>query len=309
MPDPTAFSAADLQALAAARHRDPFAVLGPHADGAGVIVRTVRPDAGAVAVVDVRRGVAVAMERRGDSGVFEVRLDTPFDGFDYRLRVTTSGGDVLVDDPYRYGSLFGALDGHLWREGTHQRAYEVLGAQLRHVGDADGVHFAVWAPNAARVSVVGDFNGWDARVHPMRFLAGAGVWEIFVPGVGPGPRYKFDILDARGRGGLKADPFARRAEPPPDTASIVWRDGYTWGDADWLARRDATPAALAGPVSVYEVHLGSWRRGADGARPQTNRELADTHVPYVAELGFTHVELLPVMEHPITGSWGYQVTG
>jgi len=305
----SALSAADLHALATARHRDPFGVLGPHADGPGVVVRTMRPEARAVAVVDARRGIDVAMDRRGESGLFDVRLDTAVEGLDYRLRVTTDHGDVLIDDPYRYGSIFGDLDGHLWREGTHQRAYDALGARVIQVGGAEGVHFAVWAPNAARVSVVGDFNGWDARVHPMRYLAGAGVWEIFVPGVGPGPRYKFDVLDARGRSGLKADPFARRAEPPPDTASIVWRDGYTWGDADWLARRDATPAALAGAVSVYEVHLGSWRRGGDGTRPQTYRELAGTLVPYVAELGFTHVELMPVMEHPYTGSWGYQVTG
>ncbi|MGD9904802.1 MAG: 1,4-alpha-glucan branching protein GlgB [Vicinamibacterales bacterium] len=307
MPFPLA--AAEVQALVAGRHRDPFRVLGPHATAAGVVVRALRPDAATLAVVEVG-GTVVPMTRCHDAGVFEAHLAVPFDGFDYRLQVTRPDGSAAtIDDPYRYGSLFGALDAHLWREGTHQRAYEALGARCRRVGDADGVHFAVWAPNAARVSVVGDFNGWDARVHPMRLLAEAGVWEIFVPGVGPGPRYKFDVLDGSGHSTLRADPFARRAESPPATASVVWRDDYAWGDGAWLAARDAVPAAAAGAVSVYEVHLGSWRRSDDGARPLTYRELAATLVPYVREMGFTHIELLPVMEHPFTGSWGYQVTG
>ena len=303
-------SSHDLEALAAARHRDPFGVLGAHAAGAGTVVRVVRPDARAAAVVDQRSGAVTAMARRHDAGIFEVELAQPFDGFDYRLRLTGADGRAIdLDDPYRYGSLYGEIDGHLWREGTHQRADDALGAHVRSVGGASGVHFTVWAPNAARVSVVGDFNGWDPRVHPMRFLAAAGVWEIFVPGVGSGPRYKFDLVDGRGRRAQKADPFARRAEAPPATASIVWQSDYAWGDADWMARRDAQPAIAAAPVSIYEVHLGSWRRADGGTRPMTYRELADTLVPYVRELGFTHLELLPVMEHPFTGSWGYQVTG
>ncbi len=301
----------DLHALAEARHRDPFRVLGPHVEAGGVVIRTVRPAARAVEIVDARTGAATAMTRLHAGGVFEGRVAAPsLEGVDYRLRVTSDdAAPMLIDDPYRYGSAFGELDGHLWREGTHQRAADALGARpIRH-GDADGVHFAVWAPNAARVSVVGDFNGWDARVHPMRLLASAGVWDIFVPGVGTGPRYKFDIRDAVGRSFLKGDPFARRCETPPDTASIVWQDGYAWGDGEWLARRDAQPATAAVPVSMYEVHLGSWRRAEHGARTMTYREMAQTLVPYVRDMGFTHLELMPVMEHPFTGSWGYQVTG
>ena len=203
-------------AWSAGRHRDPFAVLGLHrrsgrASRASVGARAVHPRARTVEVVDQASGEATPMARVHDDGVFEVHLVGPsMAAFDYRLRVTGHDGHVaVVDDPYRYGSVFGELDGHLWREGTHQRAYEAFGARpIRH-GDADGVQFAVWAPNAQRVSVVGDFNGWDPRVHPMRLLADAGVWEIFIPGLGPGPRYKFDLLDARGRHVLKADPFAR----------------------------------------------------------------------------------------------------
>jgi 1,4-alpha-glucan branching enzyme len=308
---PSTLSAADVQALATGRHRDPFRVLGPHVDAAGLVVRVVQPEARAVEIVEPGGGAVSTMARLHDAGVFEARVPAAsLDGFDYRVRLTHGDGTHTVfDDPFRYGSAFGELDGHLWREGTHQRAYAVLGARpLRH-GLADGVLFAVWAPNALRVSVVGDFNGWDPRVHPMRFLAPSGVWEIFIPGLGAGPRYKFDVLDARGRSFLKADPFARWSEPPPDTASVVWQDGYVWGDDAWISRRDTQSAIGAAPVSMYEVHLGSWRRADHGARTMTYREMAETLVPYARDMGFTHLELMPVMEHPFTGSWGYQVTG
>ncbi len=301
----------DLEALAAARHRDPFRVLGVHPVADGVVVRALRPEASAVEVVDALSGTAMPMARRHMAGVFELHVPgRSLDGFDYRLRVVTGDGSrIVVDDPYRYGSLVGELDSHLWREGTHQRAHEALGARRRRVGGADGVHFVVWAPNASRVSVVGDFNAWDSRVHGMRFLADSGLWEIFVPGIGAGPRYKFELLDRRGRRALKADPFARRAELPPDTASVVWEDSYVWGDADWMTARDTRSAIAAAPISMYEVHLGSWRRADHGARTMTYREMAESLVPYVRDLGFTHLELMPVMEHPFTGSWGYQVTG
>jgi 1,4-alpha-glucan branching enzyme len=307
----------ELRALAEGRHRDPFAVLGVHAvageggESGGVVVRTVRPAARAVDVVDLAAGTATPMSRVHDGGVFAALVPGAVLGvFDYRLRVVgADGAATLVDDPYRYGSAFGELDAHLWHEGTHQRAYEAFGARAIRLGLADGVQFAVWAPNAQRVSVVGDFNGWDPRVHVMRRQAGSGVWDLFVPGLAPGPRYKFDLVDARGRRVLKADPFARWSEPPPDTASVVWRDGYAWDDAAWMARRDATPAVAAAPMSIYEVHLGSWRRAEHGRRTQTYREMAETLVPYARDMGFSHLELLPVMEHPFTGSWGYQVTG
>jgi 1,4-alpha-glucan branching enzyme len=311
MPDPTTLTAADLAALVAGRHRDPFAVLGPHRlDATRVAVRAYVPWAARMAVVERADGQVSAMTQVHTAGIFEVVLDRAAIP-DYRLRaLEPSGREHEIDDPYRYGPVFGAVDAHLFAEGTHLRAHEALGARVMSHGGTPGVHFAVWAPNALRVSVVGDFNGWEGHAHPMRFLAHAGVWEIFLPGLGAGPRYKFEIVDRRGRTFHKADPFGRRFEMPPNTASIIWTDDYVWQDQAWMAARAATPArAVTAPMSIYEVHLGSWRRADEGQRPMTYRELAETLVPYVHDLGFTHIELLPVMEHPFTGSWGYQVIG
>jgi 1,4-alpha-glucan branching enzyme len=249
------------------------------------------------------------MERLHPDGFFEVVVpDIRRDGLDYRLRVRRrDGSEEEIDDPYRYGPVLTDYDQHLFNEGTHVRAYNRLGARVIAHG-ARGTHFAVWAPNARRVSVVGDFNGWDGRVHPMRLLIPSGVWEIFVPGLGAGSRYKFEIVTRRGDLMLKADPYARLFETPPKTASIVHEDQYEWGDAEWIERRRALGMWLREPMSIYEVHLGSWRRHPDG-RALTYRELADALIPYVRAMGFTHIELLPVMEHPFAGSWGYQVTG
>ncbi len=307
MPAPPTLAAAELDALVAGRHRDPFGVLGPHATADGVVVRAFRPGASAMTLIEHPAGTRHAMTALHPAGVFAVALPAgPVP--DYRLEVTDAHSLTdLVDDPYRYGPIFGELDAHLLAEGTHYRAYDALGARVVSHGGTPGVHFAVWAPNAARVSVVGDFNGWEGRTHPMRLVANAGVWEIFLPGLGAGPRYKFEIRDDRGRIFQKADPFGRWFEAPPDTASIVWQDGYAWQDATWMAGRATPPAA--GPMSVYEVHLGSWRRAEHGGRTMTYREMAATLVPYVRDMGFTHIELLPVMEHPYTGSWGYQVIG
>ncbi len=307
MPELSTLSAADLDALVAGRHRDPFGVLGPQATAVGHVVRAFRPGAAAMTLVTRPDGAARAMTLVHPAGVFETALPSgPVP--DYRLLVTEPHGVVHeVDDPYRYGPIFGELDAHLFAEGTHYRAYDALGARVVSHGGTPGVHFAVWAPNAARVSVVGDFNAWEGRTHPMRLVANAGVWEIFLPGLGAGPRYKFEIRDTRGRIFQKADPFGRWFEAPPDTASVVWQGGYTWRDDAWMAARN-TPRAAA-PMSVYEVHLGSWKRAEHGGRTMTYREMATTLVPYVRDLGFTHIELLPVMEHPYTGSWGYQVIG
>ena len=307
MPAPPTLAAAELDALVAGRHRDPFGVLGPHATADGVVVRAFRPGASAMTLTEHPAGTRHAMTALHPAGVFAVALPAgPVP--DYRLDVTDAHSFIdVVDDPYRYGPIFGELDAHLLAEGTHYRAYDALGARVVSHGGTPGVHFAVWAPNAARVSVVGDFNGWEGRTHPMRLVANAGVWEIFLPGLGAGPRYKFEIRDDRGRIFQKADPFGRWFEAPPDTASIVWQDGYAWQDATWMAARATPPAA--GPMSVYEVHLGSWRRAEHGGRTMTYREMAATLVPYVRDMGFTHIELLPVMEHPYTGSWGYQVIG
>ena len=308
MGAPATISSGDIEALVSARHADPFAVLGPHAVSPGVtVVRALCPGASRLDLLTLADGVAHDMRRLHRDGLFETTLESggvP----DYRLRCTGGAGRVYeFDDPYRYGPMFGEIDAHLFAEGTHRRAADALGARVVSHGGTPGVHFAVWAPNASHVSVVGDFNGWDARVHPMRFVAGAGVWEIFLPALGAGPRYKFEITDRRGRVFQKADPFGRWFETPPDTASVVWHDTYAWRDAAWVAQRAATP--LAAPMSVYEVHLGSWRRFGHGERVMTYREMAASLVPYVKDLGFTHIELLPVMEHPYTGSWGYQVIG
>jgi 1,4-alpha-glucan branching enzyme len=304
----------EVAAIARGLHTDAFAVLGPHdarVDGRdGVVVRTFRPFAAHMHVrlwPDTERH---EMTRVEPEGLFEVFLAGARRAtLDYRLVATwTDGSELEFDDPYRYGAVLNDFDLHLLGEGTHVRAYDRLGARVVSHGEARGVHFAVWAPNARRVSVVGDWNGWDGRVHPMRALRPSGLWEIFLPELGAGDRYKFEIVGAHGELVLKADPYGRRFEAPPLTASVVWEDpGYAWQDEGWMAERPAQGAWQARPMSIYEVHLGSWQH--DQGRPLTYRELADRLVPYARDLGFTHLELMPVMEHPYTGSWGYQVTG
>ncbi len=310
MPTIQPLSQSDSDALAAGRHADPFRVLGPHEDASSTTVRTFRPGALRVTMVLAPSGERIEMTRLHAEGLFEGRVASLRAEFDYRLEVTEASGIThTIDDPYRYGPVFGAVDAHLLAEGTHYRAYDVLGARPLAHGGTPGVHFAVWAPNASRVSVIGDFNGWDGRVHSLRRHASSGVWEIFLPGLDAGPRYKFEVVDARGRAQHKADPYGRTFEAPPETASIVWRDSYTWGDAEWMAARRTRSWDVAAPMSIYEVHLGSWKRAPGGERTLTYREMAAELVPYVREMGFTHIELLPVMEHPFTGSWGYQVIG
>lgn len=304
----------ELAALARGLHADPFAVLGPHearVDGKdGVIVRAFRPFAAHLHVrlwPDTERH---EMTRVDPEGVFEVFLAGARRAtLDYRLVATwTDASEVEWDDPYRYGPVLTDFDLHLLGEGTHVRAYDRLGARVMSHGEQRGVHFAVWAPNARRVSVVGDWNGWDGRVHAMRALEPSGLWEFFLPALGPGDRYKFEVVGPHGELVLKSDPYARRSETPPLTASVVWEDpGYTWQDDAWMTSRPALGAWQAQPMSIYEVHLGSWQQ--EHGRTLTYREMADRLVPYVRDLGFTHLELMPVMEHPFTGSWGYQVTG
>jgi 1,4-alpha-glucan branching enzyme len=304
-----------LAALLAGQHRDPFAVLGPHQtdDGLRVVVRTMQPAAQRVEMRLVATGAIVRMRESVAGGLFEVSLPSSAGGaLDYRFRITYPGNHVVeVDDPYRYGRVLSDYDLHLFAEGTHLRVFEKLGAHRTELGGIDGVHFAVWAPNADRVSVVGDFNGWDGRVHPMRLLVPSGVWELFVPNLADGERYKFEIRTASGALLKKADPYAVAFEIPPLTASVV-RDisGHEWRDAEWMASRPEKNGWLDRPMSVYEVHLGSWARvSEDGNRFLTYGEIAERLIPYVKELGFTHIELLPVMEHPFSGSWGYQVAG
>ncbi len=299
----------DADAIAAGRHGDPFAVLGPHRAKGGTIVRSFQPRAARVSVLTAAG--EVPMRRVHGDGLFAVHLSpAPAEG--YRLLVERPDGALdMLEDPYRFPPLLGDLDIHLLAEGTHLRTFEKLGAHVRTVDGVDGVHFAVWAPNADRVSVVGDFNGWDGRCHPMRLRHDAGVWEIFVPGLGHGAVYKFEIV---ARGGmmlpLKADPYGHWAELPPKTASVVWELGpRDWRDGDWMAGRKGRNDRHA-PVSIYEIHLGSWRRvPEDGNRSLSYLEMADQLAGYVADMGFTHVEFLPVHEHPFGGSWGYQPVG
>ena len=291
------------------RHGDPFAVLGPHRSGTRRLVRSFQPQARRVALVDANSREIGPMQRVHDDGLFVGGL--PPRVRRYALRIEPfSGAAYVAEDPYRFVSMLGELDLHLLGEGTDQRIYDKLGAQLRTVAGIAGTRFSVWAPNASRVSVVGDFNDWDGRRHVMRRHPANGIWEIFLPAVGVGAHYKFELLDADGRLlPLKSDPFALRFEPPPGNASIVYETSYTWQDDDWQAARSGPPS-LDEPVSIYEVHLGSWRRkGERGEGWLSYRELAEELVDYVHAMGFTHIELLPVTEHPFDGSWGYQPIG
>ncbi|MEU4636055.1 1,4-alpha-glucan branching protein GlgB [Micromonospora chalcea] len=270
---------------------DPHAVLGAHPAGGSTTIRTLRRGAGEVTLLVA--GEAHPMKRVHDAGVFEAVL--PGEVLDYRVEVD----GTTHDDPYRYPPTLGDLDLHLIGEGRHERLWAALGARVFD----EGVAFTVWAPNARAVRLIGDVTGWAPDDGwPMRSLGSSGVWEIFVPGLPVGTRYKYRILGADGRWRDKADPMAARTEVPPATASVVHESRYEWGDADWLARR-SRQAPHQEPMSVYEVHLGSWRPGLG------YRELAEQLTAYVLEMGFTHVEFLPVMEHPFGGSWGYQVTG
>ena len=313
MPATLAASAIDL--LGRGLHADPFAVLGPHDlahDGQpGLAIRVFRPDAASVTLRNRSGGGDLRLTPVDASGLFVTFLPGETrDRFDYRLTVEGRGGETIeIDDPYRYGPVLTAFDQHLFAEGTHVRSFDRLGARPMIHGVRPGVHFAVWAPNARRVSVVGDFNGWDGLIHPMRRLVTSGLWEIFLPDLGVGDRYKFEVVSSVNQTVLKADPCGRYFETPPRTASIVWdTTDYKWADADWMRARLTRAMGFRQPMSIYEVHLGSWRRAADGGL-MTYREMADTLVPYVREMGFTHIELMPVMEHPFTGSWGYQVIG
>nr|WP_246357359.1 1,4-alpha-glucan branching protein GlgB [Pyxidicoccus fallax] len=246
-------------------------------------------------------------------GVFEARVNGKDQAFPYLLEVEYPGKKVFkLRDPYSFLPTLGEMDLYYAGEGRHERLWERMGAHLIHHNGVRGVSFAVWAPTAAGVSVVGDFNGWDGRLHAMRRMGASGIWELFVPEVGEGARYKFEIRPGHdGQRLLKADPFAFQAEVPPATASVVHDlERYRWGDAGWLEARQQKQDVTHQPWSVYEVHLGSWRRVVeDGDRPMTYRELAPALAEYVKYLGFTHVELLPVSEHPYGGSWGYQVSG
>jgi len=303
-----------VEALVGGRHGDPFATLGPHAGARGTVaIRTLQPHAAKVSVVlGGEPAEEHSMQALHPAGLWETTVPGR-SGLTYRLRITDHEGRTHEEhDPYRFPSTLSDFDLHLLGEGTHYRVYDKLGAHPARLDGVDGTIFSVWAPNARRVSVVGDWNVWDGRRHPMRLHPGNGIWELFLPGVGPGARYKYEIV---GPGGdlqaLKADPLAFAFEPGGErTAAEVYDlDGYRWGDQSWMAER-ARRQSLGVPVSIYEVHLGSWRRvPEEGQRWLSYRELADQIGDYVTDMGFTHVELMPVMEHPFYGSWGYQGIG
>jgi 1,4-alpha-glucan branching enzyme len=284
---------------------DPHRILGAHEAEGGVVVRTYRPDARAVRV----QPAGVDATLKDPEGLWEALLPKAKLPLEYELEVEYADGTFTVRDPYAFLPTLGDLDLHLLKEGQLEQLYEKLGAHLREIDGVTGTGFAVWAPNARSVSVVGDFNSWDGRLHPMRSLGSSGIWELFIPGIEEGATYKFEIRTQDGRLRLKADPVAFAAEVPPANASKVHRSKHEWSDGKWLERR-AKSDALREPMSIYEVHLGSWRRNTlEDNRSLNYLELADELSAYVADLGFTHVELMPIMEHPFAGSWGYQVTG
>jgi 1,4-alpha-glucan branching enzyme len=301
-------SAPEIEAIVAGRHGDPFGVLGLHRAGPHFVVRAFVPGAERLVVSGPDGGSLGEIERRHTSGFFEGAV--PLEGHvPLRYHASNAEGSWEVADAYLLGPVLGPLDDYFIGEGNHLRLYDRLGAHPMHHEGHEGVHFAVWAPNASRVSVVGDFNQWDGRRNVMRKRLDTGVWEIFVPGAHEGQCYKYELLDASGKLlPLKSDPFGFAAELRPKTASRVARtDRFKWTDADYLKGRTAKDPRRV-PMSIYEVHLGSWRRKEDGAFLSYD-ELAATLIPYVSEMGYTHLELLPISEHPFDPSWGYQPTG
>ena len=297
-------------ALARGEHDAPFAYLGVHRlSERAWVLRVFRPGVETVTMLPGgKRLEPVTLRLTDEDGLFAARLRSEPGA--YRLRLRKEGREWEEEDPFRFGPVLGEMDEHFLGEGSHLELWKALGAHPLSRDGVTGVHFAVWAPNARRVSVAGDFNHWDGRRHPARRRGSSGVWEIFLPGVGEGSRYKFEIKGADGALlPLKADPLGLGAEHPPATASIV-RDlrGKEWRDGDWLERRGAA-IRHDRPIAIYEAHLGSWKRADEGARPLSYHELARDLVPYVRDMGFTHLEVMPVSEHPFDGSWGYQPIG
>ena len=312
MTTSTTLAQDDLDRLLSGTHWNPRALLGPHPTDRGLTIRAWLPFADSVEILPVGQTTPVPARRIHEAGLFEAFLPEQRHPLHYTIRSRTADGTVTESrDPYAMPPLLTDFELHLFSEGTFYRAYDTLGAHVRTIDGVTGVHFVVWAPNAARVSVVGEFNRWDGRCHPMTNRGSSGLWELFLPDLPDGSLYKYEIRP-RGQDTLlvKADPYARAGELRPRTASIV-RDlsDFTWHDKDWMdARAQWNP--LKAPVSVYEVHLGSWMRvPEDHNRWLTYRELAEKLIPYVQHLGYTHLELLPVTEHPFDGSWGYQATG
>ncbi len=306
----TELSKENIQSLVEGNHGSPHDILGMHTTGSGLAVRTFQPYARDVAVVDNDSGEVHATEKIHADGFFEVILPGR-ESMSYRLRMTGfDNSDWELDDPYRFPLQISDFDLFLFGEGTHYRTYEKMGAHPMTIDGVEGVHFAVWAPNARRVSVVGLFSRWDGRHYPMQSRGSSGLWEIFLPALTPGDTYKFEVKAHDGYLIEKADPYGFASELRPRTASVVWDvHQYKWNDDDWMQKRREINW-LEAPVSAYEVHLSSWRRvPEDEDRWLTYRELAEQLIPYVKDMGYTHIELLPISEHPFDGSWGYQAIG
>jgi 1,4-alpha-glucan branching enzyme len=301
----------ELQSILNAEHSDPFHILGEHAveweEKPAIAIRAYLP--GAQQLWVLRESEVIPAQLIHADGFFEAVFPNEAQVFRYRLRADYGdGNEVSFEDPYRFPPTLSEFDLYLLGEGTHHKSYEKLGAHPTEVEGVPGVAFAVWAPNAQRVSVVGNFNNWNGRRHPMRVRGSSGIWELFIPGLVDGEVYKYEIKGHNDYLGLKADPFGFFAELRPNNASVVRDiDNYTWHDQAWMAARSQRQS-LKSPLAIYEVHLGSWRRG-EGNRMLSYRELAEQLVDYVREMGFTHLELLPVMEHPLDESWGYQTVG
>lgn len=303
----------ELESLVQVRHRSPHQLLGMHplGDGSGVVARAFLPDAAKVEVAPTHEAgkPRIQLKKIHESGVFEGLTKSAKRVYAYDLIITDHNGEKRsTRDPYSFLPSLGETDLYLFGQGNELRIYEKLGAQLRVIDGVAGTSFAVWAPNAQRISVVGNFNNWDGRVHPMRSLGPSGVWEVFIPGVGEGALYKYEVRELHGDIKLKTDPFGFFFESPPKNAAIVWDTRkFGWHDAEWLERRRKLNP-FRSPMSIYEVHLGSWRKKSIG-ESFGYRQLASLLVDYLDGMGFTHVEFLPVAEHAYYPSWGYQVTG
>lgn len=305
----------EISAISNGDHGDLFSVLGLHQvevedNKKKWVFRCFRPDAKSVKLIP-EKGKGVVASRLSDEGLFEYKFPRKRKSFRYKIEITPYVGEnYIIEDAYRFGSLLSDYDLQLWGEGNHHHAYRFLGAHRKTVDEVAGTHFVVTAPSAARVSVIGPFNNWDGRVHGMRKHHEQGLWEIFIPHVSPGDLYKFEVKSPFGGPPVKkSDPYGRFCEVRPGTASIIWESSYEWKDQKWLEKRSKLPHHEK-PISIYEIHAGSWRR-KPGEDPGylSYRELAEQLIPYMTEMGFTHVELMPVAEHPYDPSWGYQITG
>ncbi len=321
----TMMSGDDVHRLISGSHQNPFSILGPHLSGETQIVRAFNPDVQIIEIVERGSGdlVCTMTPVADGNGLFEAELSAKqsatFQKDQYLLRYTKKDNNGthsdthtwIAEDPYRFSPVLGEIDEHLISEGSHLKLWETLGSHIIKHENVDGVHFACWAPNATRVSVVGDFNQWDGRCHCMRLRGNTGVWEIFIPGLVAGEAYKYELLDAQEQLlPAKADPYSFQSEHPPKTASVICSlEGFEWTDQSWMEKRESFQF-VDKPISIYELHTGSWRQVAeDDNRPLSYYELSQQLIPYVKELGFTHIELMPVSEYPFGGSWGYQPVG